>query len=348
MRRRGSEYRSTVPRRVVACVVRRDGKLLLCLRPRHKRHGSLWEFPGGKLKRGERFLSAARRELREELGVTVTAVGEPLFEHADPGSDFTIHFVEAEIDRAPVLNEHIRAAWVPISHVLALPLAPADHVFAQVGLLSRHDGASGDPEHVPLREILASFLELWGLSSLTDEVTIEIGWRLRRSLGNCYTDRRLIRINPALLHPSRRELLKEVVCHEAAHIAVQESFGSKARPHGPEWKRFVTRAGYLPETQLAFHRRTGTKKSRKRVVYEHRCPVCQTVRMAEAPVANWRCASCRAVGLDGRLTITSFPATRPRLRRAGRSLRPVKPIHEGGETRVGAQGVRRGIQPNQA
>lgn len=303
---------------MVACVVRRDGRLLLCLRPRHKRHGSLWEFPGGKLRRGERFLSAARRELREELGVKVTAVGEPLFEQADPGTEFTIHFVETEIERAPAtprpaalaLNEHVRAAWVPIPHVLALPLAPADHVFAQMGLSSRRDGASGDPEHVPLREILASFLELWGLSSLTDRVTIEVSRRMTRSLGACYTDRRLIRLNPALLHPSRRELLKEVVCHEAAHIAVQESFGSKARPHGPEWKRFVTRAGFLAETRLSFHRRARTKKGRRRVVYEHRCPVCQTVRMAEAPVPNWRCAGCRASGLDGRLTITSFPARR--------------------------------------
>jgi 8-oxo-dGTP diphosphatase len=39
--------------RVVAAVVERDGRLLLCRRPAGKRHAGLWEFPGGKLLPGE-------------------------------------------------------------------------------------------------------------------------------------------------------------------------------------------------------------------------------------------------------------------------------------------------------
>jgi 8-oxo-dGTP pyrophosphatase MutT (NUDIX family) len=48
---------------VVAAVIERDGRLLVCQRPAHKRHGGLWEFPGGKCDPGESDAEAARREL---------------------------------------------------------------------------------------------------------------------------------------------------------------------------------------------------------------------------------------------------------------------------------------------
>ena len=80
--------------RVLAAVVRRDGRVLLAQRPAHKRHGQLWEFPGGKLAAGEDCLAAARRELHEELGIRVESIGATLFERQDPGSEFLIQFVE--------------------------------------------------------------------------------------------------------------------------------------------------------------------------------------------------------------------------------------------------------------
>ena len=39
---------------------------MLAQRPAHKRHGGLWEIPGGKLLGGENYLAVARRELDEE------------------------------------------------------------------------------------------------------------------------------------------------------------------------------------------------------------------------------------------------------------------------------------------
>ena len=39
--------------RVLAAVVCRDDRYLVCRRPAHKRHGGLWEFPGGKIHAGE-------------------------------------------------------------------------------------------------------------------------------------------------------------------------------------------------------------------------------------------------------------------------------------------------------
>ena len=52
---------------VVAAVIERDGRILICQRKRGGRHALKWEFPGGKVEPGEDSESALARELREEL-----------------------------------------------------------------------------------------------------------------------------------------------------------------------------------------------------------------------------------------------------------------------------------------
>jgi len=56
-------------RRVVAALIVRDGKLLICQRTRHQTMPLKWEFPGGKIEHGERARDALVRELDEELGI---------------------------------------------------------------------------------------------------------------------------------------------------------------------------------------------------------------------------------------------------------------------------------------
>ncbi|HET7459476.1 MAG TPA: NUDIX domain-containing protein, partial [Gemmatimonadaceae bacterium] len=121
---------SAIPVRVVAAVVRRGGRLLVCQRPAHKRHGGLWEFPGGKLEEGESILDGARRELAEELDVVVRDVDEQEFSFVDPGSPFVIEFHPVEIDGNPRCLEHTALAWVTPEQLLTLPLAPSDRQFA--------------------------------------------------------------------------------------------------------------------------------------------------------------------------------------------------------------------------
>lgn len=57
---------------VAACaLVDGDGRVLLAQRPADKAMGGLWEFPGGKLQKGETPEAALVRELHEELGIDV-------------------------------------------------------------------------------------------------------------------------------------------------------------------------------------------------------------------------------------------------------------------------------------
>ena len=48
-----------------------DGLVLLSQRPKEKEMGGLWEFPGGKIEKGETPEKALIRELQEELGIFV-------------------------------------------------------------------------------------------------------------------------------------------------------------------------------------------------------------------------------------------------------------------------------------
>jgi len=59
-------------KQVVAALIQKDGKLLVCQRTRHQTMPLKWEFPGGKIEDGEQPRDALRRELEEEIGVLAT------------------------------------------------------------------------------------------------------------------------------------------------------------------------------------------------------------------------------------------------------------------------------------
>jgi len=112
--------------RVLAAVCRRDTRYLIAQRPAHKRHGGLWEFPGGKFEPNESPFQAAHRELAEELGVNVREVGECLFEARDDGSPFVIEFYPVRYDGEPTALEHADLRWATLAEMAGLPLAPSD------------------------------------------------------------------------------------------------------------------------------------------------------------------------------------------------------------------------------
>jgi 8-oxo-dGTP diphosphatase len=54
---------------VVAGIVERGGRILICRRTARQSHALKWEFPGGKVEEGETAAAALERELEEELGI---------------------------------------------------------------------------------------------------------------------------------------------------------------------------------------------------------------------------------------------------------------------------------------
>jgi len=119
-----------IPIRVVAALIERGGRLLLGLRPAEKRHGGLWEFPGGKLDGAETAAEAAHRELKEELSLEVTAVGERLTTIQDEGSPFVIEFYRVVAEGEPEAIEHEEVRWFRLDELGEYSLAPADTAFA--------------------------------------------------------------------------------------------------------------------------------------------------------------------------------------------------------------------------
>ena len=79
---------------VAACaLIDTDGRVLLAERPAGKSMAGLWEFPGGKIEAGETVEQALRRELHEELGITIGAAQAwKVTEHDYPHALVRLHW----------------------------------------------------------------------------------------------------------------------------------------------------------------------------------------------------------------------------------------------------------------
>lgn len=151
---------------------------------------------------------------------------------------------------------------------------------------------------------ISRWAAVWGVKNLEERVSVVFSSRMVKSLGRCDLRSKTIRLNPQL-KGRRGRILLEILCHEAAHIAVHEIHGARSSPHGEVWQHFVRQAGFVPRVTASLKELNLPLPAQKTkaAVYEHRCPVCQMTRTSSRPVSRWRCAACAEAGLDGRLIV---------------------------------------------
>lgn len=56
---------------VAVGVIKKNNAIFICKRADEQHQGGLWEFPGGKVEAGESVFAALKRELSEEIGITI-------------------------------------------------------------------------------------------------------------------------------------------------------------------------------------------------------------------------------------------------------------------------------------
>jgi 8-oxo-dGTP diphosphatase len=103
------------PKIVTAAVIEKDGYILIAKRKQGKRHTGNWEFPGGTLEEGETHEQCLRRELQEELAITVEIGDLICISEYSYTPDWTIRLLAYRttvISGNFSLNDHEEIRWV--------------------------------------------------------------------------------------------------------------------------------------------------------------------------------------------------------------------------------------------
>jgi 8-oxo-dGTP diphosphatase len=116
---------------VVACaLIDADKRVLIAQRPEGKAMAGLWEFPGGKVERGERPETTLIRELHEEIGITVSeACLAPLTFASHAYEDFHLLmplYICRRWEGSVIAREGQKLAWVRANKLRDYTMPPAD------------------------------------------------------------------------------------------------------------------------------------------------------------------------------------------------------------------------------
>ena len=115
---------------VVAAIIHFDSKILCVQRPKNKYNyiSKKFEFPGGKIEEGETKEEALRRELLEELNISVKIKSfflTVIFKY--PDFELTMHSYICEVETKELtLREHIAQEWLTLKELKNLDWAAAD------------------------------------------------------------------------------------------------------------------------------------------------------------------------------------------------------------------------------
>lgn len=118
---------------VVAALICKGEKFMICQRPANKKRGLLWEFVGGKVEKGESKEQALIRECKEELDIGIEVDSEFIStKHTYPDITINLTVFNARIASGrPILLEHNDLKWITKNEIPNYNFCPADEVILE-------------------------------------------------------------------------------------------------------------------------------------------------------------------------------------------------------------------------
>jgi 8-oxo-dGTP diphosphatase len=129
---------------VVAAIIEAQSRFLICQRRRDDKFPLKWEFPGGKVNRGETPPRALERELEEELGVRAEIgreVHRTRHRYSELSEEMELIFYAAKLSGEPVNLAFERVVWSPCDELGNFDFLAADQEL--IKLLMRGETRTG-------------------------------------------------------------------------------------------------------------------------------------------------------------------------------------------------------------
>ena len=116
-------------KQVAAVIIKKDGKYLIGKRRQDASSGGMWEFPGGKVEKGESAEQCAVRECQEELGVTVELEGVFMkYEYTYPDGPIQLTFFLGTSGETEENRVHSQLKWVLPEQLPNYQFCPANEM----------------------------------------------------------------------------------------------------------------------------------------------------------------------------------------------------------------------------